>query len=225
MKALSDEKIIDSWNKNVSPWIEAIRKGEIASRVQTTNRAIIEAIKGCQPKTVLDIGCGEGWLVRGLTILGIDALGIDVVPELINSAINEGGGKYEVLSYEDISYETLNEKYDVVVSNFALLGERSVVNVFREISSILSKGGYFIVQTIHPISGCGEEEEYIDGWREGTWKGFNKMFTDPAPWYFRTIDSWKTLFETNGFSIEKIIEPVNEDTGVASSIVFVGRAE
>jgi 2-polyprenyl-3-methyl-5-hydroxy-6-metoxy-1,4-benzoquinol methylase len=224
MKALSDEKIIDSWNKNVSPWIEAIRKGEIASRVHTTNKAIIDAIKSCRPKTVLDIGCGEGWLVRELTKMGIDTQGVDVVPELINSAINEGGGKYKILSYEEVSYETLNEKYDVVVSNFALLGEQSVVNVFREISSILTKGGYFIIQTIHPINGGGEEE-YIDGWREGTWKGFSKMFTDPAPWYFRTIDSWKALFEANGFSIEKINEPVNAETEVAASIVFVGRME
>ena len=223
MKVLSDENIVESWKKNVDPWVVAIRHGEIDSRVQTTNQAILDTVLKYKPKTVLDIGCGEGWLVRALTKSGIDTLGVDAVPALINSAIIEGQGKYKVLSYEDISYDKLLERYNVVVSNFSLLGNESVTNIFQKVSSLLEDNGFFIVQTIHPIIGCGDEE-YKDGWRNGSWTGFNKMFTDPAPWYFRTLDSWKLLFESNGFDLE-IIEPIGKLTRKAESIVLVGRID
>ena len=162
MNTLSDEKIVESWKKNVNPWITAIRNGEIDSRIQTTNEAIFKAVSKTSPKSVLDIGCGEGWLVRELTKAGYDTLGIDVVPELINSAIKEGAGRYKVLTYEDISYDVLQKKYNVVVSNFSLLGNESVTNIFSKVPSILADDGYFIVQTMHPIISNGEAE-YKDG--------------------------------------------------------------
>ena len=224
MKALSDEKIVESWKKNVDPWVAAIRNGEITSRVQTTNQAILAAVLSLTPKTVLDIGCGEGWLVRELTKNGVDTLGVDAVPELIESAKSEDNkGTYQVLSYEEIYHTTLKAKYDIIVSNFSLLGNESVTNLFQKVSSILVNGGHFIVQTIHPIAGNGKEE-YKDGWRVGNWDGFSEMFTDPAPWYFRTMESWKALYEKNGFYLERIEEPISKLTETATSIIFIGKA-
>jgi len=224
MKQLSDEKIVESWGKNAHPWAEAIRNDEITSRVQTTNQAIFEAVTLSFPKTVLDIGCGEGWLVRRLANSGIDVLGIDVVSELIDYARKEGDGRYKVLSYEDISSEALDEKYDVIVCNFSLLGKESVNHVFQQIPLILEKKGSFIVQTIHPTVGC-ESGEYVDGWREGTWSGFSERFSNPAPWYFRTLETWKMLFNENGFILKPIIEPMNKIKKTADSILFVANLD
>jgi cyclopropane fatty-acyl-phospholipid synthase-like methyltransferase len=190
--------------------------------VLVTNQAILDAVIGCAPKTVLDIGCGEGWLVRKLEESGIDAMGIDAVPELIEHARKAGKGRYEVLSYENLSGVELGEKFDVAVGNFSLLGEESVNHLFRRIPSLLHRGGALIVQTLHPITGCGDEE-YVDGWREGSWKGFGENFRDPAPWYFRTIDTWKSLFEDNGFTLREIREPGIPQTQSAVSIIFISE--
>ena len=109
------------------------------------------------------------------------------------------------------------------MANFSLLGNESVAEIFRKVPLMLmADSGYFIVQTIHPKTGGGEEE-YKDGWRTGNWNGFNRSFTDPAPWYFRTLESWELLFTANGFILDQIVEPTNIKTGAAASIIFIGR--
>src|SRR5713101_857460 len=54
---LSDQKIIDSWSKNGTPWTTAIREGRIESRKLVTDQAVIDAVLGRSPKTVFDIVC------------------------------------------------------------------------------------------------------------------------------------------------------------------------
>jgi len=221
MKKFSDQQIIESWKKNAQPWVSAVREGEIESRLLVTNKVIIDAILAGAPKTVLDVGCGEGWLVRELGKAGINSLGVDVIPELIAFAEKEGGGRFRQLSFEQLSPDVLKEKFDVIACNFSLLGDESVSHLFQQAPFLLHKAGSFIVQTIHPVAACGEEK-YEDGWREGSWTGFSSKFRDPAPWYFRTLETWKSLFLQNGFRLSKILEPINPKTKIPASIVFIG---
>lgn len=221
MSEFNDKQIIESWETNASPWINAIEKGQIESRILVTNTAIVEAVERSGAKSCLDIGCGEGWLVRELVKAGVTCVGIDVIPELIEYARKEGDGEFKVISYEDLSPGKIKKSFDVAVCNFSLLGNESVERVFEKVNLLLNGGGFFIVQTIHPIEGCGEFE-YKDGWRKGSWAGFNSEFSNPAPWYFRTLETWKGLYIKNGFRIKEIIEPLVPKTQVPASIIFVG---
>jgi 2-polyprenyl-3-methyl-5-hydroxy-6-metoxy-1,4-benzoquinol methylase len=222
MKKFTDQQTIDAWNKNAQAWITAVRQGEIETRLLATNQAIVDAILRRAPQTVLDVGCGEGWLIRELCGRGINALGIDIVPGLIDSAVNAGVGRFRCLAYAEVSSAMLDEQFDVVVCNFSLLGKESVEQLFQHVPALLNEGGAFIIQTIHPVTGCGDLQ-YADGWREGSWAGFSDNFTDPAPWYFRTLDSWKALFIENGFTLPAIVEPMNPKTNLPASIVFIGE--
>jgi 2-polyprenyl-3-methyl-5-hydroxy-6-metoxy-1,4-benzoquinol methylase len=221
MNNFSDQQIIDSWKINARPWVTAVRGGEIESRLLVTNKAIIDAVIETEPKTVLDAGCGEGWLVRELDKLGVSSLGVDVVPELIEFAQKKGGGRFKCISYDKLSYDALKERFDAIVCNFSLLGNESVIQMFEQAPDLLNEDGSFIVQTIHPVIGCGDEK-YIDGWRKGSWGGFNEKFSHPAPWYFRKMESWKKLFKHYGFTLSKILEPLNQKTNVVASVIFIG---
>ena len=172
------------------------------------------------PKSVLDIGCGEGWLARELSGRGIDVLGIDVTAQLIEEAQRAGGGQFRTASYEDIAAGRVTASVDVAVCNFALLGKESVDSLFRSIPSLLNHHGSFIVQTLHPIMACGDGP-YRDGWREGSWNGFASEFTDPAPWYFRTLESWVRLFTEQTLRMLDLREPLHPQTGKPASIIFL----
>ena len=80
-----DYDILDSWVKNAQSWIDVIEGEKIESRNLVTNKAIEEAILHYRPASILDLGCGQGWLTHRLHTLGIAAHGVDAIRELILS--------------------------------------------------------------------------------------------------------------------------------------------
>ena len=224
MDPLSDEKVIDSWHTNAAPWTAAVRERRIESRKLITDRAVIDAVMSCQPSSVLDIGCGEGWLVRALAEQGVAQLiGVDAVPALIEQARQAGGGDFRVASYEDIARGELHVTVDVAVANFALIGKEAVDALISAMPPLLRPGGSLIIQTLHPDVSCGDQP-YMDGWRTGSWAGFSDDFTDPAPWYFRTLQSWVELIATSGLTLVEMREPIHPATNKPASVVFIARS-
>jgi 2-polyprenyl-3-methyl-5-hydroxy-6-metoxy-1,4-benzoquinol methylase len=224
MDPLSDEKIIDSWRTNAAPWTAAVRDQRIESRRLVTDRAIVDAVMSRQPRSVLDIGCGEGWLVRALAERGVpDLIGVDAVPALIEQARAAGGGDFRVASYEDIAHGKLDAVVDVAVANFALIGKDAVDALIHAAPTLLHPGGALIIQTLHPVTACGDQP-YEDGWRAGSWSGFSDDFTDPAPWYFRTLGTWIDLLHASGLNVVEMREPKHPITGKPASVVFLARS-
>ena len=218
----NDSRIIESWHQNADSWTTAVRDHQIESRNLVTNGAVVEAILDRRPGTVLDIGCGEGWLARALHAHGIDVLGVDVVPQLVERAAAAGGGRFEVASYEQIGRGALKVRVDVAVANFSLIGKESVDALVANLPSLLNRGGALVIQTLHPVVAAGEQG-YEDGWREGSWSGFSDAFSNPAPWYFRRIETWVRLLVRNGFRIADILEPMHPISNEPASIVFVSK--
>jgi 2-polyprenyl-3-methyl-5-hydroxy-6-metoxy-1,4-benzoquinol methylase len=211
--------IVQSWHQNAEAWTHTVRSGHIESRRLVTDNAMVDAVLAKQPGLVLDLGCGEGWLVRALNALGIHAMGVDAVPALIQQA-REAGGEFHVVSYEDITAGRTSLKADVLVCNFALLGKESVEDLLAALPALLEGDGRFIVQTVHPLIACGEQA-YADGWRQEEWSGFGRAFPSPAPWYFRTLASWIALFAKSGWRLCEMREPLHPGTGKPASVIFI----
>lgn len=216
----TDVNILDAWSRNADPWITAVRGREIASRALVTDAAIVEAVRACAPRTGVDLGCGEGWLVRALA--GVEMVGVDAIPGLVEAARAEGGGEFRVLSYEQIAAGELQGAFDIAICNFSLIGNEAVSGLFKAAPSYLRPGGTLVVQTVHPLASCGDAP-YVDGWREGSWAGFNSGFADAPPWYFRTLASWIALFTDNGLRLVEVREPVHPETGKPVSLILAGE--
>ena len=77
------EKLRRSWVANANAWCDAVRNDRIASRRLVTNAAVVDAVLSQRPRSVLDLGCGEGWLARALAENGVVVTGIDSSQELV----------------------------------------------------------------------------------------------------------------------------------------------
>jgi 2-polyprenyl-3-methyl-5-hydroxy-6-metoxy-1,4-benzoquinol methylase len=233
-----EQQIIRSWHSNAAPWADAIRTASIASRKLVTDQAIIDAVSSVSSARILDIGCGEGWLARALSNLGMSVTGVDVVPELITQAAAAGDGAsagaeshvtasgsvaFQVQDYTSIANRQWRcGPFDAAVCNFSLLGRESVDSLIAALPWYLNGPGYLIIQTLHPVVACGERP-YQDGWREGSWAGFSSDFNNPAPWYFRTLETWTALLQRCGFDILECREPKAAGAVTPASVIWIGK--
>ncbi len=88
-----ESHILQSWQQNAEVWTDTVRQEKIESRALVTNRAMVQAVMKCQPRSVLDVGCGEGWLARTLSAQNVRVLGVDAIPALIKQAQRAGGAR------------------------------------------------------------------------------------------------------------------------------------
>jgi SAM-dependent methyltransferase len=67
-----------------------------------------------KPRTLLDVGCAGGELVKITSMLGIKTFGIDISKSAINCANKDSGGSFARASILSIPFE--DDSFDVVVS-------------------------------------------------------------------------------------------------------------
>ena len=214
------QQIINAWHANALPWCEAVRNNQIASRVAVTNQAVVDACLQSNPQTGLDIGCGEGWLVRELANHSVAMTGVDAVTALIAAAEQLSDDNFAVLDYEQVSNGAIDSQFDLVVCNFSLFGDDDVVRLLAAIPKLLTPNGVFALQTLHPETACGDLP-YQDGWRTGSWAGLGPGFANPPPWYFRTLKSWQNLITCSGLNLTRTITPTRPNSDKPLSVIFL----
>lgn len=217
-----------SWVANSSAWCEAVRKQRIESRRLVTDAAVVSAILEQSPRRVLDVGCGEGWLARALSVHGIDVTGIDGSAPLIEAAQALGGGTFIAASYEEVaavhtpsSVAFVGSDFDAIVANFSILDDRAE-ELARALLPVLARDGRLIVQSVHPLF-AGGDGAYADGWRTETFDAIPGEWSESMPWYFRTLGSWVRVFADAGYSLREIREPMYPDRPQPASILFICR--
>lgn len=216
-----EKQLTDSWNANALAWTTVVQSRQIESRRVATDAAILAAIAAYQPKHVLDVGCGEGWLARELTNRGVEVTGVDGSAALIAEAQRNVNAAFRVLDYASIIADPacLEGPYDLIVCNFSLLSEE-LAPLLLGLRQALSENGALIIQTIHSWSACGERP-YENGWRMESFSAFGETFPQPMPWYFRTLSSWLATLQHAGFTLKECFEPIHPETRKPLSIIFV----
>jgi 2-polyprenyl-3-methyl-5-hydroxy-6-metoxy-1,4-benzoquinol methylase len=216
-----EKSIIQSWQANADNWIRLIESNGIESRKLVTNKAILDAVLTVKPLSVLDIGCGEGWLAKEFFDRGIPVTGVDIITGLIEKAKEKSGGDFFIASYEDIASGKIlfPKKFDAIVINFALIAKESTERLLVSLPSRLSAKGKLFIQTLHPFY-RKQLHDYTSGWKEGSWDGLGAEFILPYQWYFRTLEDWMQLLKDSGFDKIHITETTHPLSRQLLSVIF-----
>jgi len=216
-----ESALLQSWHHNAQSWIDAVRSGAIESRREVTDQAILLAVLGRQPERVLDLGCGEGWLLRALTTRGINAVGVDGDATLVEAARAAGSSPVHVASYEALVETTVDigGDYELICANFALL-HQDIIPLLAAMNALLAPGGALVIQTLHPWTAAAGD--YQDGWRNETFDGFKGQW-QAMPWYFRTLSSWLNALDMAGFRLSTLQEPQHPQSAAPQSLLLVAE--
>jgi len=217
-------RLAASWESNAGRWARVVRDGAIPSRRRGSDDAILSAVRDSGARTVLDLGCGEGWLVRALAAAGLAVTGVDGSAALIAAAREkEAAGAGPAPDFRHLGYGAITADpsacggpFDGIVANFSLLG-RDVRPLLAALGQILTDDGALLIQTPHPLS---DSEGYVDGWREESFRPLldhavaaGEGAWTPMPWYFRTLESWVRLLADAGFRLRDLREPRSAEAG------------
>nr|WP_321411843.1 methyltransferase domain-containing protein [uncultured Allomuricauda sp.] len=206
-----------SWNKNAKEWIKTIQNNAIPSR-KFTNPAIIKAIKELQGNTIVDIGCGEGWLTREMNNLGWSATGLDATKALILAAQEQSNQNFEVFTFEEIiaGKHMPNGPFDAAVFNFCLYGKDDLTPLITKTLGQLTTEGTILIQTLHPFFLVQNGLAYKGQWVADSWKGLPGNFMDGHSWYARTMEEWVeelNKIQQAKFQIKEVLN--NEDRPIS----------
>jgi 2-polyprenyl-3-methyl-5-hydroxy-6-metoxy-1,4-benzoquinol methylase len=146
---------------------------------------------------------------------------VDVIPELIEKAKEKVTGEFFIASYDDISSQQISfsKRFDAIVINFALIGKESTENLLASLPQLLAEKGKLFIQTLHPYS-RKELNDYVSGWKQGSWDGLGGHFTQPYQWYFRTLEDWLQLIDVSGFKKLHMTGTMHPHSGQLTSVIF-----
>jgi 2-polyprenyl-3-methyl-5-hydroxy-6-metoxy-1,4-benzoquinol methylase len=124
-------------------------------------------------RTILDVGCGSGWLSEYFARLGYDVTGIDISPDLIEVARERVarvpyGADHETplrcrFLVHDVEGAPLEEQFDAAVCYDSLHHFEDERAVLKNLAAMTKYGGsLFILEGDRPEEGSENEEELLE---------------------------------------------------------------
>ena len=140
-----------------------------------------------KPFVFLDIGCGNGWVVREIASSKNckKAIGIDKSQKRIIQARKKTTSKKEEFIHSDIESVNYKGKFDFVFSMESLYYADSIDTALKKIFMLLKPGGKFF---------CGTDF-YTDNKATAKWANMMKI-----QMHLHSKKEWKSFFQNAGFT-------------------------
>jgi SAM-dependent methyltransferase len=137
----------DGWDASAQAWIASMGERGDWSREFVLDAAMLARIDGRGFRTALDVGCGEGRFCRLLRERGIETLGVDPTPALLEEAQRrDPGGQYVAGDAEKLDLAA--DSFDLVVSYLTLIDIPGFRAAIREMARVLKPGGTLLIANL-----------------------------------------------------------------------------
>ena len=150
---------------------------------------ILESISFDKPFTFLDVGCGNGWVVRKIAKEENckKSIGIDKSKKMIIQAEKKIESKKEEYIHTDIESIKNRGKFNFIFSMESLYYADSIEIALEKIYKLLKPGGQFF---------CGTDF-YTDNKATARWAGIMKI-----QMHLHSKKEWKEFFKNAGFDVK-----------------------
>lgn len=177
-------------------------------------RSLIPDVNGT---SILDLGCGYGWLCRWARENGAEkVVGVDVSENMLGKA--RGFPDDSAITYLQADLESLKLSsaiYQVVVSSLTLHYLKNLEELVAQVYQSLTPGGSFIFSVEHPIYTSPRIPRFIEDDGRKLWQldsyltegpRTTKWFADGVIKYHRKLDTYVTLLMKAGFVLSDLDE-------------------
>ncbi|MFB5597420.1 MAG: class I SAM-dependent methyltransferase [Nitrosopumilaceae archaeon] len=167
-------------------WARSGRSELMEREHSKTVNQFLDSIHFDEPFTFLDIGCGNGWVVRKIAALKNckKAVGIDKSKNMIKNAISKTRSTKEKYIQTDMQSWNYKGKFDYIFSMESLYYVESIEESLKNIFKLLKPGGKFF---------CGTDF-YTDNKATARWSEQMKI-----PMHLHSKTEWKKFFKDVGF--------------------------
>ncbi len=114
---------------------------DFEEEVRALHKEFLTILSTKEPKSVIDIGCGQGAFLQHLNFNGVKAFGIDLSAEQIKICEEKD------LNVACILLNEVKEKFDCATAIFDVINyipKNELENFFKDCYNILNDNGYFI---------------------------------------------------------------------------------
>lgn len=219
----SQEKLPASgYSPNAGFWIRIIREQLDTYRTELTHSAILDALNPQPGETIVDAGCGEGWLSRASAQQGAQVVGVDLCPEFIEAARSASDGEVNAPTYKlgDVRNLPVAERFaDAVVINHVLNDIPDPDAAIKEFARVLRDNGRLVILLLHPCfyTAQAERVEHAPPFRAGEYFGQRIVrqpfkiagITSPAETvtYVYPLEFYFSALTDAGFAVTRLSEP------------------
>ncbi|HVN91888.1 MAG TPA: methyltransferase domain-containing protein [Candidatus Binataceae bacterium] len=185
---MSSPATTNTWN--------ADRYAHNAHFVPALGQPALDLLKPVRGERILDLGCGDGVLTEKIAAVGATVVGVDASADMV-AASQRRGLDAHVMDGLSLSF---NREFDAVFSNAALHWMKSDPDrVIEGVARALKPGGRFVAE----MGGHG----CVAAIMVSMLAVLQKRGVDTqgvSPWYFPTVDDYKSRLEKAGFTVDYI---------------------
>jgi trans-aconitate methyltransferase len=174
----------------------ADRYSEHAHFVPELGQPVLELLKPAPGERILDLACGDGVLTGKIAASGATVVGVDAAPDMVNAAKSRGLDA-RIMDGVNLCF---NREFDAVFSNAALHWMKSDPDaVITGVGRALKPGGRFVAE----MGGHGCIAA-ITVAIVAVMARYGVDVKPLIPWYFPTVDDYRSRLERQGFAIDYI---------------------
>ncbi|AFS80538.1 methyltransferase type 11 [Candidatus Nitrosopumilus koreensis AR1] len=175
-------KTFDEWAQNGRAELMEVEHGKNVSK-------FLDTITFDKPFSFLDVGCGNGWVVRKIAKENNckKAVGIDKSKKMIIQAKKKIDSEKEEFFHTDIESWKYKGKFNFIFSMETLYYSDSIEEALKKIYKLLKPGGQFF---------CGTDF-YTDNKATARWADVMKI-----QMHLHSKKEWRQFFQNAGFQVK-----------------------